>query len=82
MNIYVMNSPILLNLLFGTGFRNDFLINFKNQFTPKLPNNPSNGDVVILILLLIHPPSELIYLSFVKEAAPLLTTTLRKLTVC
>jgi hypothetical protein len=81
-NNYVMNSSILLNLLFGTCFRDDLLLNFKNQFTPKLPNNPSNDDVVILILLLIHPPYEFIYLSLVKEAAPLLTTALRKLTVC
>ena len=42
----IMNSPILLNLLFGTCFRNDLLIKFKNQFTPKLPNNPSNDDVI------------------------------------
>jgi hypothetical protein len=77
-----MNSPILLNLLFGTCFRDDLLINFKNQFTPKLPNNPSNDDVITDPPTIIHPPYEFIYLSLVKEAAPLLTTALRKLNVC
>jgi hypothetical protein len=38
--------------------------------------------ILLLILLLLHPPSGFIYLSFVKEAAPLFTTALRKLTVC
>jgi hypothetical protein len=38
--------------------------------------------MLLLIFLLIHPPYEFIYLSLIKEAAPLLTTALRKLTVC
>ena len=38
--------------------------------------------MLLLILLLIHPPSEFIYLSLVKETAALFSTALRKLTVC
>jgi hypothetical protein len=38
--------------------------------------------MLLLIFLLIHTPYEFIYLSLIKEAAPLLTTALRKLTVC
>jgi hypothetical protein len=60
-----MNSPILLNLLFGTCFRNDLLINFKNQFTPKLSNNPSNDDVITDLPINTH--TIWIHLSFIDK---------------
>jgi hypothetical protein len=74
----IMNSPILLNLLFGTCFRNDLLINFKNQFTPKLPNNPSNDDVITDPP--INTPTIWIHLSFIgKRGSSLINHSTKKI---
>jgi hypothetical protein len=79
------------------GFSKRLTNKLLESFTLKLLNNLSNDHVVVTVqnsnninlsndlvatCHFIHPPSGFIYLSLVKEATPLFTTALRKLTVC